>query len=387
MDFDEKCCECALNDIFGFEPRVARALMDNLGSAKAVFDMSTEEKDMLLGPFSKYKGLLTIATVEKCADRLSELEKGLYRFIGIGDEDYPVLLKECEDAPVGLYMKCVSPPSEVFGRKDYISVVGTRDLSSYGEQWCREFVTELGNCPGGAPTVVSGLALGVDITAHTAALDSGIPTIAVMATGIDSVYPFRHGYQASRIAESPCSALVTDYPPGTSPVAANFLRRNRIIAGLSRSTILVESKIRGGGMVTASMVSSYGRDLYALPGRCEDIRSRGCNHLISAKLADAIEDIPSLIRSLGLEFGGQRAKRDPLRMAKEEYSKAGNNLKRVEDLTSVLSLIKNRRGISIPELQEETGFSYEYVTRLVMMLETDGFVEVDLLQRCSMCGK
>lgn len=392
MEFDyyEKCCECALNDIFGYEPRAALALMRYLGSAKAVFELSSDDLTSILGPFSKHKNEINGAAVEKCDARLQRLSRGPHHFVCMADPAYPALLRECEDAPVGLYVKSLSSPQEIFGRHRYVSVVGTRDLSSYGKSWCREFVSALGSLKGDdAPTVVSGLALGVDITAHTAALDAGLPTIAVMATGIDKVYPFQHGFQAERIVRSSASALVTDYPPGTSPVAINFLRRNRIIAGLSQSTVLVESKIKGGGMVTASLAESYGRDLFALPGRCDDIRSKGCNHLIAVKSAEAIEDIPSLIAELGLENGGAvTRKSDIITIAGERYRSAGESEGDIGTLTEVLSLIRSNRDISIDEIFERCDFeSYGKAAETVTRLEVDGFVEVDLLRQCSICSK
>ena len=124
--------------------------------------------------------------------------------------------------------------------------------------------------------IVSGLALGVDITAHAAALEGGLPTVGVSPVGIDDVYPRRHVPFVERMCATPGCALVTDYPPGTFPAAFSFIRRNRIIAGLAGSTVLIESRIKGGGMITARLAAGYGRDVFAVPGRIDDIRSQGC---------------------------------------------------------------------------------------------------------------
>ncbi|MBQ2069136.1 MAG: DNA-processing protein DprA, partial [Bacteroidales bacterium] len=142
----------------------------------------------------------------------------------------PALLKDCSDPPLGLYVRSSSPPEEVFRPRPSVAVVGTRDVSRYGLQWCRKLTGAIAQSPA-RPVIVSGLAIGVDIAAHLEAIDRGGSTIAVLPTGLDKIYPYRHEAYADRICNSPGSALVSDYPPGTMALKTNFLRRNRIIAG------------------------------------------------------------------------------------------------------------------------------------------------------------
>lgn len=168
------------------------------------------------------------------------------RFICIGDSRYPQMLRECEDPPIGLYIKGKTPIEKLDGGRPAIGVIGTRDITSYGTEWCNRLVAALGRAQI-KPVIISGLAIGTDATAHSAALDNGLPTIAVMPTGIDGVYPFRHGFLADRICNAEESWLITDYPTKTTPLAINFLRRNRIIAGLSKAVLLIESKKREAG--------------------------------------------------------------------------------------------------------------------------------------------
>ena len=187
-----------------------------------------------------------------------------------------------------------------------VAVVGTRDISPYGREWCERIVHALARTSP-KPLIVSGLAIGTDICAHKAALEASLPTIAVMATGTDTIYPYRHRQIAEKMSGTQGCALVTDYPPGTAPLPVNFLRRNRIIAGLSHATILVESKIKGGGMMTCRLAFSYDRDVYALPGRADDLRSQGCNHLIRARMAEPLTSEEDIIDSLGLLTTGRKS--------------------------------------------------------------------------------
>ena len=231
------------------------------------------------------------------------------------------------------------------------------------------------------PLIVSGLAIGIDATAHRAALDSGLPTVAVMATGIDLLYPPRNNRLGKEIAGTGGCALITDYPPGTGAVRINFLRRNRIIAGLSKATILVESKIKGGGMMTARLAGSYDRDVFALPGRVDDPLSQGCNLLIKENLAAPVGDLSDLVARLGLGDSDIRMKEDFRTAVSDFYSDSPDDER--EDLLKVAMKVKDRRGIAVDELCSVLGWSYSKVIRLVTTLECDGFIWVDLLQHCS----
>jgi DNA processing protein len=238
----EKACHCALNRIFGFEPKIALALISHLGGAGEVFRLGRKEIDSLLGPHSKYAGSISDEAVDKAYIELETLERYGIRFIGWGEDNYPELLKECEDPPTGLYIKSSSPIEELWNNRRMISIIGTRDLSPYGKEWCERIVSSLADTSSeNRPTIVSGLALGVDICAHNAALKYGLPTIAVMATGPETIYPSRHRTAGERIAQTSGSALITDYPPETAPLAIHFLRRNRIIAGMSPTAEREES--------------------------------------------------------------------------------------------------------------------------------------------------
>ena len=377
---EEKACLCALNRIFGFSPKTGLALISHTGSAAEVFRIDRNELDKLLGPCSRYKGKLTWKSVDEASKELADLERRGIGFTGWTEEDYPSLLHECEDAPIGLYVRSSTPMNELWKPCRRIAIVGTRDISPYGREWCVRTVSELSRCRE-KPTIVSGLALGTDFHAHKAALESGLATIGVMATGPETVYPHRHIEFAERLCSVPGCALVTDYPPGTAPLAIHFLRRNRIIAGLSDSTILIESKIKGGGMMTCRLAFSYSRDVYALPGRADDLRSQGCNYLIRDKIAEPLISAEDLIISLGLNKASIRSRASLRESVLSEYSERLSPAK-TELAVTLLTMIKAERGITVEELAEASGTGYSTTANMTAMLETDGFISIDLLQRC-----
>ena len=384
-NIDEKAAACTLNRIFGFKPAIARALTRKLGSAAAVFRLSQDEMEAIFGPGSPYPDKLNERELEQSSKELEWLQRQGYRFITPGDDVYPNALLECPDAPAGLYLRSDNIVPSLFNTGVAVSIVGTRDISPYGREWTYKIVEALADSVV-RPTVVSGLALGVDGLAHEAALELGLPTIGVMATGIESVYPRLHSPMAARMARTPGCALVTDYPPFTSPQAVNFLRRNRIIAGLSKATVLVESKLKGGGLLTANLAFEYDREVFALPGRADDARSAGCNRIIMEKIAEPLTDLKAFVKGLGLGLLTRRNKA----VLEEEITRLFSQSESPEDvlrLQKIAFLIKKNRGITIDEISAGTGLDYKEARRFTGMLETEGIIYMDLLQRCSIVFK
>ena len=379
---EETASLCAMNRIFGFEPKIGTALLQHFGSASEVMRLSSRDQDLLLGPYSRYKGKINTRSVDNAAAELASLKESHISFVGQTQDAYPSLLLECEDAPIGIYVRSTTPMEELFDTRECIGVVGTRDLSLYGEEWCRKTVESL-SLTHEKPLIVSGLALGTDICAHKCAVEHGLPTIAVMATGPETVYPWRHKDFAERLVHTPGCALITDYPPGTSPLAIHFLRRNRIIAGLGRATILMESKIRGGGMMTSRLAFSYGREVYALPGRVDDLRSQGCNHLIREKVAEPLTSTQDLLKSLGYKASGRQDNHFSDQSLLEHAYASFIPQDKISQMSGILLTIRKNRGITIEEIAQETGLEYSRTAELAGMLETDGFISTDLLQRCT----
>ncbi len=208
--------------------------------------------------------------------------------------DYPTLLQsdEVTDRPLQLFYRGTGS----LNRRHIISVVGTRQITEYGKQLCVDLMRELSQL---LPDVliVSGLAYGVDIHAHRAALTNGLDTVAVLAHGLDRIYPRMHRDTALEMMQH--GGLLTEYFTHTNPDKGNFVRRNRIVAGISTATLVVESANRGGSLITATLANSYGREVLAVPGRATDECSAGCNQLIFENKATLVTTAQNIVDTLG----------------------------------------------------------------------------------------
>ena len=381
-EYSEKVYYCTLNRLFGFRPDITRGIIDCLGSAGELFKMKLDSFWGQRGVFAQIAPMLNEKELQASEEELLMLGDRGIDFITIADKAYPELLRDCPDAPAGLYFKSCSPAEEVFNRRRQIAVVGTRDISQYGQEWCQRIVMTMAESEG-KPLIVSGFALGVDITAHLTALDTGLPTVAVLPTGITDVYPPQNRKYVDRLTNTPGCAFITDYPCGTVPKAINFLRRNRIIAGICSGTILIESKAKGGGMMTARLATSYNRDLMVLPGRADDIRSEGCNQLLKEKLAEPIVDGKGLLETLGLRPGIKRT-RPGLMDEIETLFRCELTDIGLSEIKAVAKMIQKYRGISADELSAATGLNYSKIRTYTGLLECAGIISIDLLQRCSL---
>ncbi len=271
----------------------ARKLIAYTGSAKAVF---SEKKSNLL----KIPGIGNIlaeavnpSQVLLRADKeLLFMERNQVCALTIFEKEYPERLKQCPDAPIVIYFK----GRKVFNTSKVLSIVGTRNATEYGVEQCRKLIRDLSE-NNQQVLIVSGLAYGIDVQAHMAALHCGQETVAVLAHGLHTIYPYAHKNLAVRIAES--GALLTDFCTGDNPERNNFLKRNRIIAGLSDATLVVESGKKGGALITADLAISYNRDVFALPGRVNDAMSEGCNMLIRENKAALVEGCKDIEYFLG----------------------------------------------------------------------------------------
>ncbi len=209
----------------------------------------------------------------------------------ISEENYPRRLKDCIDAPVMMYFR----GNANLNVAKVVSIVGTRHASSYGKSVTESLVQGL-TALHPEILVVSGLAYGIDIAAHKASLKNGLQNIGVLAHGLDRVYPFEHRSIAiDMIAQG---GLLTDFMSGTNPDRQNFVKRNRIVAGLADCTLVIESAEKGGALITAMIADSYNRDVFAIPGRTDDSFSKGCNKLIKEKKAALIETAEDIFREM-----------------------------------------------------------------------------------------
>lgn len=273
-------------------PITARILIEELKSARAVFAQDPEALKKIRGIREPVSESVSTPGLHRRAEaELEFVKQHNISVLCLGEEKYPRRLSECPDAPVLLYVK----GEQGLDCKRSLSVVGTRRATAYGKEVCRKIVLELAARVDDL-VIVSGLAYGIDVIAHRAALEAGIPTVAVLGHGFSSLYPSAHREVAREIIRQ--GALITDFVSDTGPERNNFLRRNRIIAGLSDATLVVESAARGGALITASIASSYGRDVLAVPGRTIDYRSRGCNLSIKSTKAALTEDADDVLYHL-----------------------------------------------------------------------------------------
>ncbi len=268
-----------------------------------------------------------------------------------GDDNYPWRLLDIPDAPVMLYVL----GDYDFDSEHIMSIVGTRRCTPYGLSQTKKIVSELG---GYFPDlgVVSGLAYGIDAAAHTAALECGIPTIAVVAHGLDTIYPASHRDLAKRIVQSG-GAIVTEYPSETTPFRKNFLERNRIVAALSEITVVIESALRGGALSTANSAFSYSREVFALPGRAGDEQSEGCNNLIrkgKAALITSSRDIMDITGWHPLVQGARVVQHSLFPEMNDEERRILDLLNQSPEAISV-DMIHTRLGIPVKDVMATLG--------------------------------
>jgi DNA processing protein len=291
-DLSELQYRIALTMVPAIGPITARKLIEKVGSARGIFQEKREHllKIEGIGPVMM-RSLNSVDLFHRADKELKFLRKHHITAHYFQDQAYPTRLKQCADAPILLYAR----GEQGLNASKSLSVVGTRQASSYGKAVGRSIVLDLCKHLDDL-VVVSGLAFGIDVMAHRAALEGGIPTVAVLAHGLSTLYPHAHRDTARQIIRQ--GALVTDFPSGMGPERNNFLRRNRIIAGMTDATLVVESASTGGSLITANMANSYDRDVLAVPGRTTDPRSRGCNRLIRNQVAALVESAEDVLYHL-----------------------------------------------------------------------------------------
>lgn len=286
--------------------------------------------------------------------------------IWITDKAYPYRLKECADAPLLLYQWGATLPEQ----EKVIAVVGTRRASRHGSESCHNLITGLASM-GFRFSVVSGLASGIDTVAHAAALSCGMPTYAILATGLNTIYPSGNRSLARKLTET--GALLTEFASSDPFAKANFVRRNRIIAGLADAIIVVESGIKGGAMRTAAMAHSYNRELFAVPGRPADYYSKGCNLLIKNEMARLIESAEDLAVALNWDLTASKADATeqtlPFAQTPPDYKALS------PDEQATLILFDTQRTLHIDQINELLGFPVQKTAALLMQLVIKGWLK------------
>lgn len=297
MDTQEIISAIALTKLKGLSLLNARTLLDAVGSAheviahrKDIVGIIPDASQRLVTAFAEAD-----AALKEAESEMQFIEQKNLKVFTLTDEDYPQRLLECEDAPLVLYY-CGNANLNAMR---IISIVGTRKCSEYGREVCNNFIADLKRYYPDA-LIVSGLAYGIDICAHRAALENSMSTVGVLAHGLDNIYPSMHRQTAADMVHRQ-GGLLTEYTTHTTPERGNFVRRNRIVAGLCDACIVVESAERGGSLITAELAMEYNRDVFAFPGRVYDEASRGCNNLIRRQQATLLTCAADLLDAMGWE--------------------------------------------------------------------------------------
>ncbi len=295
---------------------------------------------------------------ETVDQELKFIEQEKIEIITIFDQNYPHLLKHIPDAPVFLFKKGAFD----FNRKRYLSIVGTRKITTYGKAFTKEFTGDLKDFE---PVIVSGMAYGVDIQAHKSALENDLITVAVMGTSFKQIYPSSHRKYYEQILEK--GAVLSEYFSTDKPDRNYFLQRNRIIAGISQATVVVESGAKGGALVTAEMAFAYNRDVFALPGRVTDTYSKGCNMLINRNVAKILLSAAQLAQDLQWEKPQTREQAKPVQ--KQLFVNLSPEEQKIADI-----LAQNGK-IHLDELAIAAEMSVSKLSQHLLMLELNGVVK------------
>ncbi|NLT03932.1 MAG: DNA-protecting protein DprA [Bacteroidales bacterium] len=337
---------------------VDKALLNFAGSPEAVFCDPTLKSlphlpEVLRQALTSRDSLLREA--DEVLERVNKLGCRLTFF---GDTDYPHRLTFCDDAPVLLFYK----GKMALNAPKVLAIVGTRKPTPAGREWTEALVKGLAvKFPD--LVIVSGLAYGIDITAHIAALNQQLPTVAVLAHGLDILYPYAHAHTAELLQTSGC--LLSELKPGTAAEGWRFLQRNRIVAGLSDACIVVESGEKGGSLNTASRAFEYGRPVYTRPGRPSDNRSKGSNNLIKHLVASLIDGPDDLLSDIGWSTTCSRKANVEPTLFRPLTSKE----------QAILKHVSKAETVGLNELLRLTGLSVPDILSATMQLEMDDMIE------------
>ena len=284
----------ALQKVEGVGDIVAKKLLSHCGNAESVFKTKSSQLSSIDGIGSVLLSKLKNKTIfERAEAELKFIKNNEINIAFFQDDNYPSRLKHCIDGPLLLF----SSGNIDFSTRKIISVVGTRQITSSGTEFCKKLISDLAPLN---PIIVSGFAYGVDIVAHQAAIENNLQTIGVVAHGLDQIYPSVHKKHVAKMEKN--GGFMTEFWSGTSPEKENFVKRNRIVAGMSEATIVIESADKGGSLITANLANDYNRDVFAVPGRTSDKFSQGCNNLIKTQKANLLTSAADIVYILNWDL-------------------------------------------------------------------------------------
>ncbi|MBI3519205.1 MAG: DNA-protecting protein DprA [Bacteroidetes bacterium] len=337
---------------------LAKNLVAYCGSAEQVFKTGKTQLEKIpgIGAYTSNAIYKSKAVLQRAEQELEFINEQSIQPLFFTDKNYPQRLKNCVDSPVMLYYKGTAD----LNADKIVAVVGTRTPSAYGKSTTEKLIEDLTDS---GCLVVSGLAYGIDITAHKAALDHGLNTIGVLAHGLDRVYPAVHSNYAERMVSQ--GGLLTEFLSETNPDKENFPKRNRIVAGMCDALVVVESKRGGGSLITATIANSYNKDIFAFPGKAGDILSEGCNGLIKSHRANLIESAADLLYMMNWN--------EPAKKKKTAQIPLLVNLSSEEQL--IVSAFENKSQLHVDEICYATKFSISKTSTYLLQLEFSNVIK------------
>ncbi|GEL10500.1 DNA processing protein [Flavobacterium glycines] len=345
----------ALQRIEGIGDIMAKKLISHCGSAEAVFKTKSSQLAAIDGIGSTLlKNLKDQSVFDKANKELEFIQANNISTAYFQDENYPDKLKHCVDAPVLLF---TAGNIDLKNRK-IISIVGTRQITSYGTEFCKKLIEDLIPLN---PVIVSGFAYGVDIVAHQLAMENNLQTIGVLAHGLNQIYPKNHKKYMAKMEQN--GGFMTEFWSSANPDKENFVKRNRIVAGMAEATIVIESAERGGSLITANMANDYNRDVFAVPGRTTDKYSTGCNNLIKTQKANVLTSAADLIYMLNWDI-----KEEPKAVQKQLFVSLDNEEQKIYDY-----LIKTGKEL-MDIIALECEFPIYRVSSILLNMELKGVI-------------
>ena len=353
----------ALTRLTGFNSQTALLLYRTMGSGQAVYEHRNDIGDAVSDCSPRLVENLKNwdEALKRAAAEMDFIRRHSIQALTLADEGYPRRLAECTDAPVILYYRGTAD----LNQHCIVNIVGTRRCTAYGQDLVRRFVSRLKElCP--QVLIVSGLAYGIDICAHRQALANGYDTVGVLAHGLDTIYPGHHRQTAAEMTSH--GGLLTEYMTQTEPMPNNFRQRNRIVAGMSDATVVVESAEKGGALITARIAQEYGRDVLAFPGPVGAPYSVGCNNLIRDSRAGLISSADDFVQAVGWQVEREKAEAEAQGIERELFPALS-----AEEQTIVAQL-RQGADLQLNVLSVKTNIPIGRLTALLFQLEMKGVV-------------
>jgi len=344
----------------------AKILAQEFGSAEKIFKANQQQLEKIEGIGEvRAKAIKNFSNFSKAEEEIKFIKKYKIRPLFLTDKNYPQRLLNCYDSPTLLYFK----GDTELNTSKIIAIIGTRNNTDYGKQQTEKLVKELA---GQNVLVVSGMAFGIDAVAHKASVKNNLPTVGVLAHGLDQMYPPEHSNLAKEMIKHG-GGLLTEFRSKTKPDKHNFPTRNRIVAGMSDAVVVIESGEKGGSIITAELANGYNKDVFALPGRVTDNKSAGCNFLIRNNKAMLLTDAEEIVEIMGWEEKAKSLKDLP-------DGKAGRKSQREifielsKEEKIIVEILKEKETVHIDEINIRSGLSSSSVAAAILSLELQGVV-------------